>query len=195
LHCNHGYNRDNLYWGAKRYQTPWVRRAVQWLRKEAPAHYAGDEKESDYFWGDLCRKYVRHVRNFTFSRLNMFDVNPEMPYRLSGTEYVNMWFSTADAPDVTAFVRLFSDEAIERLEHAGGLCIVSTHLGKGFVRDGVLDPRFETIIQRLSRKPGWFVPVTPMLDYLVRSRGKGQELSRWKALCLEAKFLLDKALA
>src|SRR6266513_2504186 len=138
-------------------QSSLLRRMVGLLRKEATSYYLGDVKDTDYFWGDLCREHIRYVRNWTFSCLNMLEVNPEMPYRLSGTPYVNLWFSTADAPDVGDFVRLLTQENVDRLEDAGGLCIISTHFGKGFVKDGVLDPRVHRIFQTLSQKPGWYV--------------------------------------
>lgn len=195
LHCNHGYNRENLYWGSKRYQTGWIRHAIGLLLKEARSHYVGDAEKSEYFWGDLCRQHIRHVRNFTFSRLNMLEVNPDMPYRLAETRHVNMWFSTADAPDAAAFFRLLTEGNIEKLERAGGLCIVSTHLGKGFVKDGALHPQFERIIRTLGGRPGWYVPATDLLDYLVQKQGKGQKLGRWKTFRLETRFLLDKFLA
>ena len=61
LFCNHGQNRDNLYWGYKRFQTSWLRRMVGLLRKEAASYYLGDVKDTDYFWGDLCREHQRSV--------------------------------------------------------------------------------------------------------------------------------------
>lgn len=192
LFCNHGQNRDNLYWGSKRFQTSWLRSMVGLLRKEAASYYLGDVKDTDYFWGDLCRQHIRYVRNWTFPRLNMLEVNPEMPYRLPGTPHVNLWFSTADAPDVEDFVRLLTPGNIDRLEQSGGLCIVSTHLGKGFVKDGALDPRVQRIFQVLSRKPGWYVPVSEMLDYLVQAQGKGQALSPLKTAMLETRYLVNK---
>jgi hypothetical protein len=122
----------------------------------------------------------------------MLEVNPEMPYRLSGTPYVNLWFSTADAPGVGDFVRLLTQENVDRLEDAGGLCIISTHFGKGFVKDGVLDPRVNRIFQTLSQKPGWYVPVSEMLDYLVQTQGKGQTLGSLKTAMLETRYLVNK---
>lgn len=190
--CNHGYNRDNLYWGYKRYQAAWIRGVIGILRKEPRSYYAGDVEGSAYFWGDLCKRYIQYVRNFTFSRVNMLEVNPEMPYQLADTKYVNWWFSTADAPDAESFVRLLSDDNLEALERAGGVCIVSTHLGKGFVKDGVLNAGFERIVRKLSHRPGWYVPTMEVLDYLRQAQGKGQVLGRWRTMGLEARFLLDK---
>ena len=192
LFCNHGHNRDNLYWGRKRFHTPAIRHLVGFLRKEEASYYLGDVEKTEYFWGDLCHRHIRYVRNWTFPCLNMLEVNPEMPYRLSGTPYVNSWFSTADAPDAGSFVRLLTRDNIDRLERAGGLCIVSTHLGKKFVKDGVLDPQVQRIFQVLSEKPGWYVPVSEMLDYLVHTQGKGLTLSPLKTAMLETRYLVNK---
>lgn len=194
LYCNHGHNRENLYWGRRRFQTEMLRRVVGVLRREEQAYYSGEVEGSDFFWGDLCKQHVRYVRNFTFARLNVLDVNPDMPYYLSETPYVNQWFSTADAPDVVAFTRLLSDENIDALEQAGGVCILSTHFGKRFVKNGVLDSQVERIFHHLGRRPGWYIPVTELLDYLVNVQGKGQRLGRWETFKLEIRFLLDKIL-
>jgi hypothetical protein len=192
LFCNHGQNRDNLYWGRKRFRTGWVRGLVGLLRKVPSSHYLGDVEGSEFFWGDLCRERIRYVRNWTFPHLDMLEVNPDMPYRTAGTPYVNLWFSTADAPDVEAFVRLLTRQNLERLEAAGGLCIISTHLGKGFARGGSLDPRVRRLLEELERKPGWYVPVSQMLDYLVETQGKGGMLGSWKSAMLEAQYIAGK---
>jgi hypothetical protein len=192
LFCNHGQNRDNLYWGAKRFQTAWLRGMAGSWRKEGASYYLGEVESSEYFWGDLCRQHIRYVRNWTFPCLNMLEVNPEMPYRLPGTPYVNLWFSTADAPGVEDFVRLLTPDGIDRLERAGGLCIISTHLGKGFVENRGLDPRVDRILQDLSRRPGWYVPVSEMLDYLVKTQDRGRSLGSWKTAMLETRYLVYK---
>ena len=192
LFCNHGHNQDNLYWGHKRFRTSWLRRAAALLRKEGASYYQGEVKDTAYFWGDLCLQYIRYVRNWTFPCLNMLEVNPEMPYRLPSTPYVNLWFSTTDAPEVQDFVRLLVRENVDRLEDAGGLCIISTHLGKGFAKDGVLDPRVEGILRDFSRRRGWYVPVSEMLDYLVQTQGKGRPLGSWSTALLETRYLVHK---
>ena len=192
LFCNHGQNRDNLYWGHKRFRTGWLRGIAGLLRKGTASHYLGEVEESEFFWGDLCREHIRYVRNWTFPHLNLLEVNPDMPYRVPGTPYVNLWFSTSDAPDVEAFLRLLTWERLERLERAGGLCIISTHLGKGFARGGSLDPRVRRVLEDLSRRTGWYVPVSQMLDYLVASQGKGRILGSWKAARLETRYIAGK---
>ena len=192
LFCNHGQNRDNLYWGHKRFRSAALRLAVRLLRRGAAAYYQGDVPGSEYFWGDLCRAHIRYVRNWTFPRLDMLEVNPDMPYRDPGTPWVQLWFSTADAPDAGAFVRLLTPEKLERLEQAGGLCIISTHLGKGFAGTQGLDPRVRRVLEDLGRRPGWYVPVSQMLDYLLETQGKGRTLGAWKAAMLEAKYIAGK---
>lgn len=191
LFCNHGFNRDNLYWGHKRFQSALFRKIFSWTPGHRSIRYYGDDENSPYFWGDIAHTHIQYIRNFTFRRLNMLEANPDMPYRLRGTKYVNFWFSTSDAPDVRAFNRLLTCERLDQLERDGGACIVSTHLGKGFATNGKLDPDTEGILRYLSRKRGWFVPVSELLDYL-RGKQGGGELSDWTRLKLEWLFILDK---
>ena len=192
LYCNHGFNRENLYWGAKRFQCFPMRAIARFAPRNQTASYHGEDKRSPYFWGDKCLTHIRYVRNFTFRRINMLEVNPEMPYRLRGTPYVNFWFSTSDAPDVAAFNRLVTPERIDALDERGGVCIISTHLGKGFSRDGRLHPDTEAVLRYMSKKRGWFVPVSEILDYLRLTQGRGRELSRLGCAALETRYLADK---
>lgn len=192
LFCNHGHNRENLYWGADRFRTYAARRAFH-LTQEAPRHsYEGSLEESPYFWGDLCRKHVKYVRSFTFRRLNLLEINPEMPYRLPDKPFVNYWFSTSDAPDVHQFNRSMSRARIDRVEAEGGVCIVSTHLGKGFAPDGVVNPDTLEILRDVSQRPGWFAPVSDILDFLLEQRGHDVEPTRYRQALLEYQFLFER---
>src|SRR5206468_987053 len=164
------------------------------VQREETDRYCGEIEGSEYFWGDLCEKHIKYVRNFTFHRLNMLDVNPEMPYRLPRSRYVSYWFSTADAPDVHAFNRLLSRRRLDQLERDGGVCIVSTHLGKGFARDGKMNPETRGILKYLAEKPGWFVPVSDILDYLLAGRKQAVELGYLGRVRLETRFVIDKML-
>lgn len=192
LFCNHGHNRENIYWAYKRFQTTLWQQLFRLTRKEPNEYYAGELEKSEYFWGDLSKQYIRYVRNFTFCQLNMLKVNPEMPYRLPATKYVNYWFSTADATDGHAFNRLLSYKRIDQLERDGGVCIVSTHLGKEFVRDGKLNADTANILRYLAEKPGWFVPVSDILDYLLRNRNTEAVLGYFRRWWLESLFVIDK---
>lgn len=189
LHANHAFNRENVYWGAKRFQTGLLRWILTRLRREDG--FAGESEGSEYFWGDICRERIQYVRNFTFSQLNMLTVNPEMPYRLDSTPYVRFWFSTTDASDAATFIKRITRQALERLEEEGGVCIVSTHLGKGFSRDGKLDSEVASILRYLADRPGWYAPVSEILDHLVGA-GAGQGLSTPERIRLELRYLLDQ---
>src|SRR4029079_2821210 len=126
--------------------------------------YEGDVERSPYFWGDVCQDVVQYVRNFTFDRLNVAAVDPAMPYHVPSAPYVRYWFSTADAPDVTAFNRVVTCERIDQLEAEGGVCILSTHCGKGFVEDGRVHPTTAATLRYLADRRGWFAPVSDVLD-------------------------------
>jgi hypothetical protein len=134
---------------------------------------------------------IRYVRNFTFDRLNMLEADPATPYHLTSTPYVRYWFSTADAPDCRAFNRLLTRERIDRLVANGGVCLVSTHFGKGFVTDGRVDPETESLLRYLADKRGWFVPVSDVLDRLLTA-GRGRTLTRGEVLRLELRFLAER---
>lgn len=194
LFCNHGQNRENLYWGSKRFQTTLFRQLFRIARKEQPQEYSGELEKSDYFWGDLCKEYFTYVRNFAFNQINMLKVSPGMPYRLRDTQYVNFWFSTSDAPNVHAFNRLLDYKSIDELEREGGVCIISTHLGKGFVRDDKVNAATVNVLRYIAGKPGWFVPVSNILDYLLEMHGSRNALSDFSMWRLECKFMLDKIL-
>jgi hypothetical protein len=191
LHANHGENRENLYWGPERFRTPLLRWVVARLGRQPRGHYVGEREESEYFWGDLCARRFDYVRNFTFAELDLLAVNPEAPYRLASTPHVTHWFSTTAAPDVEDFRRLFTRAALDRLEAAGGVCIVTTHLGKGFARNGRIDPGVADALADLARRPGWFAPVSEILDHLRQGRAE-RPLGRVALLRLELRYLFDQ---
>jgi hypothetical protein len=191
LFCNHGLNRENLYWGSRRFRSAPLRALSRVALREQGDVFEGEQEGSKYFWGDVCRDVIQYVRNFTFHGLNMLDLDRGMPYHVTDTPYVNFWFSTADAPNVSAFNRLVSRERIDRLAAVGGVCIVSTHFGKGFVKDGRLNPETESLLRYVADNAGWVVPVSEVLDRL-RGAGRGRVLSRGQLVRLELRFLTDR---
>lgn len=190
LFCNHGQNRENLYWGSRRFQTAPLR-ALSRLAMRQHDVFEGEQEGSRYFWGDVCRDVIQYVRNFTFDRLNTLAADPAMPYHVAGAPYVRHWFSTADAPDVNVFNRVVTRERIDQLEADGGVCILSTHFGKGFVKDGRVDPTTASLLRYMADKPGWFVPVSDVLDRLLGA-GRGRTLTRGAVLRLELRFLTER---
>jgi hypothetical protein len=191
LFCNHGQNRENLYWGSNRFRSTPFRLLSRALGRKDGDAYEGEREGSPFFWGDLCREVIRYVRNFTFDRLNVLEADPFMPYHVESAPYVQYWFSTADAPDCEAFNRLLTRERIDRLQAEGGVCIVSTHFGKGFVKAGRVNPETESLLRYLADKRGWFVPVSDVLDGLLAA-GRGRTLTRGEVARLELRFVADR---
>jgi hypothetical protein len=191
LFCNHGQNRENLYWGSRRFHSAPLRRLSRALGRHDGDAYEGEREGSPFFWGDVCRDVIQYVRNFTFDRLNVLAPDPAMPYHLATAPYVRYWFSTADAPDAEAFNRFLTRERIDRLEADGGVCIVSTHFGKRFLKDGRVNRETERVLEYLADKRGWFVPVSDVLDRLLGA-GRGRTLAPAEVMRLELRFLAER---
>lgn len=181
VHANHAMNGENLYWGAARVDAPPLRRLLRSM--VGTSYYQGDVEGSPYWWGDLCERHMTYVRNLTFAEINLLRVNPTMPYRDPSRPLVPWWFSATDAEDAEAFCQLISPARQERLERENGLCIVATHFGKGFVRDGRMVETFQERLEMLARRPGWFPTVGELLDWL-RGQQRDEVLSpaEWRRM-------------
>lgn len=172
VQANHSYNRENLYWGVERIDQPLLRALYRRLNGRPADHYQGHVEGSPYWWGDLCLRHFDYVRNLTFREINLARINPSMPYRDPSRRWARAWFSASDAEDRAEFDALLSPENQERLEREGGVCIVATHFGKGFVRDGEVVSSTRRRLEELAARPGWFVPVGELLDWLRASRAE-----------------------
>lgn len=175
VYANHAYNRENLYWGVERIDDPRLRVLYARVQGRPQGYYQGHVPGSPWWWGDLAGE-IGYVRNLTFSEINLRRINPSMPYRDPRRPVVQWWFSASDAEDADEFNDLITPEAQDRLEREGGLCIVATHLGKGFTRSGSVRPDTRRLLERLAAKPGWFVPVGDLLDWLRAERRGAWEL-------------------
>lgn len=189
--ANH-YNCDeNLYWGEARL-SGWRRSAyslvASLLRQR---RFYGHRPNHPYFWGDACRERIKYVRNFVYADINTLKACPFMPYHDPERPYVNYWFASSEGANANSFVERISEKNQDRLEAEGGLCIMYSHFGLGFCSSGVLDDRFRRLITRLSKKRGWFVPVSTVLDYLQGKRG-ALELNSAQRRQLELAWLLHK---
>lgn len=51
LYCNHGFNRENLYWGSKRFQSPLLQKLFACIPGSRSVTYHGDDESSPYFGG------------------------------------------------------------------------------------------------------------------------------------------------
>jgi hypothetical protein len=192
VHCNHFTNRDNLYWGPDRLRGRTTRLAYRAAtlgrgRGDSLGHREG----SEYFWGDLCRERVTYVRNFVFDEVDLLRINPTLPYRDPETPFVPWWFSSSEGADVDSFCRRLAPEQQDRLEASGGVCIMYTHFAAGFCADGKVRPDVAALLRRLAGRPGWFPPVSELLDRLRASRGTGELPARERAR-MERRWLLSR---
>ncbi len=189
----HGYNRDNLYWGADRFRFRlwrWVYAALDGRHGRAGE---GHDSGSPFYWGDLAEQHLRYIRSFTYDDLNVWNITAAVPYRTTGTPGVRAFFPSSFADNVEEFIELISPARQAKLERERGLAIVGTHFGKGFLRDGRVHPGVAEALTGLSKRPGWFQPVSTLLDYIVEAQGgvahlKGYPLFRLEALWFWHRF-------
>lgn len=172
VYANHALNRENLYWGPGKLDDPLLRWIYTHSEGGSRGFFQGEVPGSPWYWGDLAGQ-ITYIRNLTFSNINLLRTNPSMPYRDARRPAVPWWFSASDAENVQAFNQLISPSGQDQLEREGGICIVATHLGKGFCEGGVVHPETVRLLRRLSAKDGWFVPVGELLDWL-RSQRQGE---------------------
>jgi hypothetical protein len=169
--ANHAGCAESIYWGPHRL-TGSNRLAYNLLtRYRNRRRFRGHLKDDPHFWGDLCRDRITYCRNFVFQDINTLKACPFMPYRDAERPYVNLWFASSNGGRVDDFLARVDEVAQDRLEQEGGATVMYTHFACGFYRDGRLNPRFRTLMERLSRKGGWFVPVTTLLDHIRQVRG------------------------
>jgi len=193
LHCNHGQNTENLHWGAKRYQSILIKTVLRlWARFRSYPSFEGDDPTSDYFWSDIADQHISYIRSFTFRNLSGANLILGRPYRDAKKQSKSLFFNTTDAPDVWAFNRIINRNSIDKLYAEKGLAIVSTHLGKGYFQDGALNPEFKETMEYLASKPGWFVPTSNLLDFVVKTLGGAKSLSYPQRVKMEYLHLFDR---
>lgn len=183
VYANHAYNQENLYWGVERLDDPLLRAVYARVEGHPAGYYQGHLPSTPWWWGDLAGQ-LTYIRNLTFSDINVRRINPSLPYTDARRPGVPWWFSASDAEDVLAFNELISPAAQDRLEGEGGVCIVATHLGKGFCQEGAVHPETRRLLEQLAAKPGWFVPVGELLDWLRAGRGEDTKLppAEWRQM-------------
>jgi hypothetical protein len=170
--ANHYNAAEGIYWGDDRLTG--IRRVIYNVatRGNNRGKFFGHVEGHPLYWGDVCRDRVRYVRNFVFREINTLKACPFMPYRDMHFPLVRSWYAAAEGAKRDEFVETISEANQDRLLEENGACIMYTHFGHGFVRDGKIDPRFKVLMTRLSRMNGWFVPVGTLLDHLARVQGE-----------------------
>ncbi len=188
--ANH-YNAEAIYWGPARLGGG--RRLVYNLltRGRTRNRHFGHVEGHATFWGDLCRERIRYCRNFVFPEINTLRACPWMPYHDRARPFVQAWFSAAEGSNYASFISMLSEANQDRLEAEGGASIVYTHFAHGFTPDGQLQPRFRELMQRLSRKNGWFVPAGELLDHLA-ARQASREIPPGALAAMERRWLWGK---
>lgn len=192
VHCNHANNRENMYWGRHRLSTLVASAVYRLANVRRTREFFGHEQDSEFFWGDLCREHTEYVRNLVFREINLRNINPTMPYHDPRRPYVNWWFSSTEAANVSKFCQILEDDQLDRLEAEGGVCILYTHFASGFATESGVSPEFATVMQKLSRRNGWFAPVGELLDWL-KPRTGGM-LPSGERLRMEMRWLKEKLL-
>jgi hypothetical protein len=188
--ANH-YNGDAMYWGPARLSQP-VRSmyTVATLGRTSGRHF-GHVPGHDCFWGDVCQRRIRYCRNFVWSNINTLQACPWMPYHDPDRPFVNAWYASSEGSNISRFVATLAEANQDRLEQDGGACVMYVHFGHGFVCRGRLNPSFRDLMTRLSRRPGWFVPVSTLLDHL-RSRHGVVAVNPRQRASLERRWLWEK---
>ena len=189
--ANHTTCQEGLYWGENR--VTGLQRTLYnvFTRGQARGWFRGHVENDEFFWGDLCKRHLKYVRNFVFSDINTLKAVPLMPYHDPDRPWVNQWYASSEGGRLAPFVETIAEANQDRLEAEGGACIMYTHFAKGFFKDGRLDARFKELIEQLGKKNGWFVPVTELLDYIAKARG-AHTITRGERSALERKWLLHK---
>jgi hypothetical protein len=188
--ANHAHCEEAPYWGAQRVSG--LHRAAYSLltkgRKDSKfrGHIPGDE----LFWGDICHERIKYMRNFVFEDINTLKACPEMPYHDPDRPMVQYWFASSEGATIEPFNACLSEANQDRLEEEGGACVMYTHFA-GFDRDERAYARFKSLMSRLGRKNGWFVPVGALLDFLIDARGHQILTPRARAR-LERRWLFHK---
>jgi hypothetical protein len=189
--ANHTDVEDAMYFGDARL-TAWRRLAYNLLtRFHNRGKYRGHVEGDPHFWGDLCKARIKYLRNFVYRDVNTLAACPLMPYHDPRRPYVNGWFASCDGANCGKFNQRLCEAAQDRLEEEGGACIMYTHFAAGFSNGGRLNPRFQTLMERLATKNGWFVPVGELLDHLAGINGR-RDISAWQRQRLECKWLWEK---
>lgn len=195
--ADHAGNTECVYGAASRLtgSRGWLHHRVMGLLRPGRGHSAGHVPDSPWFWGDVLRERISYWRSFTFHQLDARAMAPRVPYHDPARHYVNWWFPSTHAPRCADLVAALDPARLDELEAAGGVCIVYTHFGLDFVRDGTLDPAFRDAITALARRDGWFAPVSEVLDHLLAEGGPHRPLTDRERRTMELRWILDQARA
>jgi hypothetical protein len=189
VHTNHTSNKENIYWGHERLDIKILKFIVKFMSNSSGS--TGHIPESPYFWGDVCQTNISYVRNFVYREINLRNINPTLPYKDPRRPYVNLWFSSSEGGTVDSFNKLLSSENQDKLEREGGVCIVYTHFANDFVNNGKVNSETKRLLTELSKRNGWFVPVSTLLDFL-QSQQDTEYRNFYEKITMELRWFFSK---
>ena len=187
--ASHAGNRENIYWGEHRFNFAVFRLLYRLLNHSKVDYYSGHNPQSQYYWADFCRDTFDYVRTFTYNDINLLNVG-KFPYRVKDRTCFKSCFYTSFADNVEEFNRLLSIKNQEKLLREQGVCIITTHFGKGFVKDGILNYTTKILLDRLAKQNGLFSPVCNVLKYMSDSVGDNY-ITKNDLFMLEFKWFID----
>jgi len=190
IHVNHSYNKDSIYGGYKRFNSP-ISILIKAMYKQYSGVFQGEEQGSQYFWGDKHKELIRFSRNHEFDGINTIKYDPYMPYiDPKRSRYANYWYSATFAPNQWIYNKIVNEKSIERLDKENGACILFTHLGY-FMQNGKVDIGFIESLDILSdNENGIYMPVSDVLDAIAEKRVK-QGTVKYPVIGSYAKFKME----
>jgi len=163
----HGRNRENIYWGKSCIPVPVLARLASLLESQ---DFEGHRRESEYYWGDICREKTTYVRLFETLDTNTLRYDPATPYHEPTKPDVRWWFSSSYGAGTRLF-SLLTPGRIGQLRKDRGASIIHCycrHYAVGST-DGkyAAHRRLRALLDYLSVcSDGWYVPVATLLDRL-----------------------------
>lgn len=191
MHINHSNNIENIYWGAKRFSG--IVSKI-YSRRQKKVLSLGHNKDSEYFWGDICKEKIKYIRNRTFNGINTLKEDHRLVYRETGKDaYSNYWFSSSDGMRLEPFVNILTKKNVDKLVRQKGCCILYTHFAYDFVdEEGNLNREFKDAIDYLASQKGWFVPASTLLDYVLQD--KEYKPSKAYELWMDIKWFVERVI-
>jgi hypothetical protein len=162
----HAKNADNPYW---EHRVAPGRPLQAALRLYSRHRCSGEDPNSPYYWGDVCRDRIRYVRLFRTRNPDTLAENPSMPYFEASKPFVRSWF--------TATKRSFADcttpHALARLKKHNGLTVLYQYLHRYYDPDtGKVEPGFRVDAERLAADTGiWKATVSTVMTRLRALQG------------------------
>lgn len=190
VHINHAQNKDNLYWGLSRFNNKIIK-TILGFAGYRENQFSGHFEGSNYYWGDIAKKRFKYCRGFTFNDLNTLNINPTLPYHDPKRPVIDYWFSTTSVDSFIEFEQQFTPKRIAKLIDEKGICIMSTHLGKGFSKDGKIRDSVKKIFDSIAEKNGWFVPVSELLEWQLKKNNR-QTISNKEKTTMEWRWIREK---